>query len=80
MNYVLPMRIVTADFEVGIHEDGLRGWFEHKEEGDECGGGLWFEEQDGKLALIDYDGTFNLPRQVSQALVDAGFIVADEFF
>jgi hypothetical protein len=62
----------TARFEVGIHDDRKHGWFEHNELGDECGGGLWFDN-DG--ALIDYDGVYELPSEVVQALATEGFDV-----
>ena len=63
--------INTKRFEVGIHDDRKHGWFEHNELGDECGGGLWFH--DG--ALIDYDGVYELPREVIQALAEQGIDV-----
>lgn len=43
-------------------------------------GGLWFtHNDDGQLALRDYDGVFQLPAQVAKALRDAG-IAVDECF
>ena len=63
--------INTKRFEVGIHTDRKHGWFEHNEYGDECGGGLWFH--DG--ALVDYDGVYELPREVIQALAEQGIDV-----
>ena len=56
--------ISTADFEIKIDTATNYGYFEHNELGDECGGGLWF--QDG--ALTDYDGVYELPKQVETAL------------
>ena len=69
-------RIYTVNFEVGLHDQAdnmpyRHGWFEHNEHGDECGGGLWFH--DG--ALVDYDGVYELPREVVQALADQGIDV-----
>lgn len=61
----------TENFEVGIHDDKRRGYFEHNELGDECGGGLWFH--DG--ALIDYDGVYELPREVIRTLAANGIDV-----
>lgn len=44
------------------------------------GGGLWFDDDGAsRLALIDYDGSFELPRLVIKALRDAGFIL-DEIY
>lgn len=64
--------IQTQHFEVGYHTDQKHGWFEHNELGDECGGGLWFDDSG---ALIDYDGVYELPSEVVQALATAGFDV-----
>ena len=65
-------RIYTENFEVGIHDDRKHGWFEHNELGDECGGGLWFED-DG--TLYDYDGVYMIPLEVLAALKAEGFDV-----
>ncbi len=46
-----------------------RLWFEHLEHGDECGGGLWFEDRE----LIDYDGVGVLPLEIVDALESMGF-------
>jgi hypothetical protein len=62
----------TERFEIGIHDGRLRGWFEHNELGDECGGGLWFEA-DG--TLYDYDGVYMIPLEVLAALKAEGFNV-----
>lgn len=50
------------------------GYWEYRD-GTE-GGGLWFEGS----ALADYDGAFELPRAVCDALVSAGFTLEPEFF
>ena len=34
-----------------------------------CSGGLWFEEKD----LVDYDGCFELPKEVKIALIHLGY-------
>ena len=64
--------VQTKNFEVGIHDDRKNGWFEHNEHGDECGGGLWFED-DG--TLYDYDGVYVIPLEVLGALKAEGFNV-----
>jgi hypothetical protein len=66
-------------FEIGIHSTEPRGWFEHMQLGDECGGGLWFEKVRGKLRLIDYDGVFSLPRPVIDGIRALGAIVPRDF-
>lgn len=63
---------------VGIDEDALYGYWEHKD-GSE-GGGLWFDRlSDGRLNLIDYDGDYMLPKPVIDALRLAGFVVDSDF-
>lgn len=70
------MKITTDNFTVEIFDETpLRGYFEHEEYGDEYGGGLWFEGKN----LVDYDGVFELPKEVIQALRDLGFYVDPEF-
>ena len=71
------MKITTDNVTVEIFDETpLRGYFEHEEYGDEYGGGLWFEGKN----LVDYDGVFELPKEVIQALRDLGFYVDPEFF
>lgn len=71
------MKVTTDNFTVEIFDETpLRGYFEHEEYGDEYGGGLWFEGKN----LVDYDGVFELPKEVIQALRDLGFYVDPEFF
>jgi hypothetical protein len=41
--------------------------------------GLYFELEDGKLALVDYDGVFLLPREAVYFLREQGFVVPAEF-
>lgn len=70
------MKITTDNFTVEIFDEApLRGYFEHNEIGDECAGELLF---DG-LRLIDYDGVFELPKEVIQALRGMSFYVGEEF-
>ena len=71
------MKVTTDNFTVEIFDETpLRGYFEHEEYGDEYGGGLWFKGKN----LVDYDGVFELPKEVIQALRDLGFYVDPEFF
>jgi|APSaa5957512535_1039671.scaffolds.fasta_scaffold02513_6 hypothetical protein len=41
-----------------------RGSFEHNMLGEDCGGGLWFDES----GLYDYDGVYALPKKVIKML------------
>jgi len=43
------------------------------------GGGLWFGTDMGCLELLDYDGAYELPKQVVKALRDYGVFVGDVF-
>lgn len=63
----------SKNFMVGIRGDGRYGFFEHVRLGDECGGGLWFENKE----LVDYDGVYSLPAEVSNLLISNGISVHD---
>lgn len=70
------MKSITTNFTVEIFDEKpLRGYFEHNEFGDNCAGELLFEGND----LTDYDGVFELPKEVIQAIRDLGFYVGEEF-
>lgn len=66
---------VTDYFEVKVDSKAQYGYFEHKELGDQCGGGLWFTDSD----LVDYDGVAELPMEVIVALREMGFTVEEDF-
>jgi hypothetical protein len=63
----------TQNFHVEVSAQALYGWFEHNDLGDECGGGLWFEGN----KLIDYDGVFELPKEVADVLAINGYDVEE---
>ena len=70
------MKVTTDNFTVEIFDETpLRGYFEHEVLGDNCAGELLF---DG-LSLIDYDGVFELPKEVVQALRDMSLYVGEKF-
>ncbi len=58
----------TENYEVALSTNGRYGYFEHNELGDICGGGLWFDN--GKL--YDYDGVYELPKEVIKELKNRG--------
>lgn len=70
------MKFRTKNFYGEVDPEKHRGWFEHEEHGDEYGGGLWF---DNDMNLTDYDGVFELPKEVIQAIRSLGFYVGEEF-
>jgi len=59
----------SENFTIHVHSD-LTGYFEHNEKGDDWGGGLWFDEH---MQLLDYDGVYELPKEVETALELAGY-------
>lgn len=70
------MKVTTDNFTVEIFDETpLRGYFEHNELGDNCAGELLF----AGLSLIDYDGVFELPKEVIQALRGMSFYVGEGF-
>jgi hypothetical protein len=65
--------IQTDNFEITIHVGTLteyHGSFEHNDFGDECGGELWFDPMG---ELVDYDGVYELPKEVAAALKAEGY-------
>lgn len=80
MNYHYNKDLSNAEFEIKVDTESLYGYFEHNILGDNCGGGLWFETlEGGVLALIDYDGVFELPSEVRKALVADSIVVDADF-
>jgi hypothetical protein len=66
--------IDTENYEIWLGLDregeGHRGYFEHTTLGDERAGGLWYDD---KKNLTDYDGVYELPKEVREALIADGF-------
>ena len=78
-SYDFDITLNTLSFEICIDSIAKYGYFEHKDLGDECGGGLWFDDD---FQLKDYDGVAILPTQVKEILIKLGHINAqnaDEF-
>lgn len=75
MSYNFNLKFQAGPFEVMVDTASQYGYFEHDDLGDECGGGLWFRDNN----LIDYDGVFELPSKVSAGLREHGFIVDEEY-
>jgi hypothetical protein len=78
--YEFNFKTNTGRFEIGVDNEQAYGYFEHNELGDECGGGLWFAKKDNKLELEDYDGVYQLPAEVCDALVANGYILDPIFY
>jgi hypothetical protein len=68
--YNFNLDLSTENFTILLDTEKLYGFFEHTVYGDELGGGLWFD-----LAgeLVDYDGVYELPKEVGKALLNAGY-------
>jgi hypothetical protein len=64
--------IDTENYEIWLNIDttGQRGYFEHTTLGDERAGGLWYDENKN---ITDYDGVYELPKEVREALIADGF-------
>ena len=75
MKYNFDKVMKANKFEVCVDTARQYGYFEHDEWGDECGGGLWFENN----ALVDYDGVACLPKEVAAGLRGMGFVVSADF-
>ncbi|CAB4121880.1 hypothetical protein UFOVP26_40 [uncultured Caudovirales phage] len=82
MAYNFDKQVTVGDWEVQVDSGAKYGFFEHQKTG--AGGGLWFEDEKDVLdeiqvTLRDYDGVYELPRQVAAALLMMGFFVGIEF-
>ena len=69
--YNFDKRIQAGKFDVQVDTAAQYGYFEHDHYGDECGGGLWFEDN----TLVDYDGVAILPSDVAAGLRSMGMVV-----
>lgn len=69
MTYVYDLDLSTKHYEIKVSTNDHYGYFEHHELGDESAGGLWFADKE----LIDYDGVFELPKEVAEALKARGY-------
>ena len=78
INYT--QHLTKGKYEVHVDPVALYGWFEHETLGDESGGGLWFGLENGVTSLMDYDGVFQLPKPVVDALRELGYYVNPEYF
>jgi hypothetical protein len=67
-------------YDIQISPGTLYGHFEHKDLGENAGGGLLFERWNDKTVLMDADGCSNVPTPVLDALVRAGYTVPKEHF
>jgi len=69
--YNFNQDLSTERYTVQIDTAAQYGYFENSNTG--TGGGLWFADN----TLIDYDGVFELPKQVHAALTNAGYNLED---
>jgi len=82
-----PLKLETDSYCIEVEPDKLHGYFEHNEEGDNQAGELLFERgptpvlaaslPGGRLRLIDYDGVFEWPKEVIDALKGIGVDVSN---
>lgn len=71
--YEFTLVLDTKNFEVRVDPEAQYGYFEHHRYGDEQAGGLWFADK----VLLDYDGVYELPKEIEDALSAAGFDLSD---
>ena len=69
--YSFNQDLSTERYTVQVDTAAQYGYFENNTTG--TGGGLWFQDN----VLVDYDGVFELPKQVHAALVGAGYNLED---
>lgn len=62
MAYTFDKTEQVGDWLVEVDTSKQYGYFEHQETG--TGGGLWFINNE----LVDYDGVYEIPKQVVMAL------------
>lgn len=78
-SYNFTVKLQTPVYEIKIDPQAKYGYFEHDELGEDSAGGLWFEDAEmGQLRLADYDGVFQLPREVVAGLRHGGFCVPED--
>ena len=80
--YNFDIKLHEDEFDIQIDTDAHYGYFE-RDDG-ECSGGLWLAatadpDITQSLELVDFDGTFELPKPVLKALRDAGFGAGEDF-
>lgn len=80
MAYNFDKKLEHKQFTVEVDTQAKYGYFEHEIHGDGLGGGLWFEiDDEGRLSLTDYDGVYELPKAVFDALLMMGLHVDNSF-
>lgn len=67
MTYNFDVNLTTPHYTIEIDTAANYGYFENNKTG--SGGGLWFEGKE----ILDYDGVSELPKEVEEALKNAGF-------
>lgn len=82
MAYNFDKKLTVGNWEVQVDTKEMYGCFENQNTG--TGGGLWFdqyvESDKPMLALSDYDGVYELPKEVCTALKDWGIFVEDVYW
>lgn len=80
MSFNFTKASTNGKYEVHVDPVAKYGYFEHAILGDNSGGGLWFDKEGDTLTLTDYDGVFELPKPVAEALRELGCVVDSAIF
>lgn len=67
--YSFNKRLQTRNFTIEIADADSYAYFEHDRVGEDRAGGMWFKDK----ALTDYDGVFELPKEVIKAMQAEGY-------
>lgn len=71
--YNFTHKTENGKWEIAIDKAAQYGYFENMNSGG--GGGLWFEQN----RMSDFDGVFELPKDVIKAIRQLGFTVPRDF-
>jgi len=59
----------TKNYNLWFEQANDYVYFEHDKEGDNDAGGMWFNNKE----LVDYDGVFELPKEVIEYMEKEGY-------
>lgn len=83
MAFNYDKKVQKGHWEIQVDTQAMRGSFEHEHTG--TGGGLWFqggedENKKPRIELCDYDGVYELPLEICEALKEWNVFVEDVYW